>query len=103
MGISTKVIKGTGIKLLENQETETIERIIDYFNGERFDYESLIEDLEICLPESIEIQTFGNQVIDSRSDPFGIMLSGDTQTIQNIIDDLNLNKTISDMAEVYIG
>jgi len=117
MGIHVEVIKGEGISFIVDEEVDTLLRIAKYFintdelkadlekhyTGEQEQKEMIEEILDVYLPTSIKIKNFGNQVIDSRSAPNGIMLTGDLEHIQIMINDLGLTKRISHMAKAYIG
>jgi hypothetical protein len=117
MGIHTKVVKGRGISFILDEEQETLLDIaLSYCNTKEkredlnkhyptYDdqIDCLEEMLDVYLPETLEIKNFGNMVIDSNENPYGIMLTGDEDEINKIIGKFNLDKRISDMAEVYIG
>jgi hypothetical protein len=115
MGIHTEAVTGTGIKFYLKDEIETLKRIVQHFintNEKREEYNQyyrgqeeylILEMLEVFLPESLSIKFFGNSVCETRSNPQGVMLCDDVETITNIINDFNLNKQIGQLAEVYIG
>ena len=117
MGINTEARTGTGIKFNLNTESDTLFDIVDHvtndeakkeikriYGEDREEREEfLTEILEIYLPKSIGMDVFGNSVIDSTNDPFSVMLINDDVAINKLISDLNLNKTIEFLAEVYIG
>lgn len=119
MGIRTEVVVGTGIKFILNDEMNDLFKIVDFLTNSdpnkmsdrkqfyptrKVEEENIIEMLEIFMKgteyERLEIKDFGNTVT---WEGYGIMIVGDTHLINKLISEVNLNKSIKNLAEVYIG
>lgn len=117
MGIDISAVTGEGIKFIVEDEIDTLIKIIDYFTskdkGKRLDFEKafpihqekedyIFEALEY-LPDTLEVKIFGNTICDTHSNPVGVMFVNDIPTIMETIDVFDLDKEISNLAEVEIG
>lgn len=114
MGIYTEAVTGKGISFIVDDEVKDLIKVVDFFTkndeektGDREKFyktkdeeENIIEMLEVYLDKSLTMEVFGNSVTGYQ---MGVMISGNDELINKLITDLKLDKTISDMAEVYIG